>query len=184
MAVNNQNPNIQKTFFSPSSYNILPKAQVGAQPQVAAKPQQPNYFGARAAELNRQFNGAKQEQSDAIQRRFASLGQQASGAAIAAQAKLGQDLEAQRQQSLADLTERQQAQAEDTGLKRDVFNLERQSKLGEMDLARRQMDLDAQTTAYNQAMTTLQSPYSSQRMREEIMAILNSLPSGQAQARK
>lgn len=62
-----------------------------------------DYFNMQRASINRQTAQNQQDQSDAINRRFTSLGQAGSGAAIAAQIKGRDQVTAQGNQAMNDL---------------------------------------------------------------------------------
>jgi hypothetical protein len=85
-----------------------------------------------------------------------------------------QGLEAQKQRDFTKDFQGGQFEKE-FGLKRDVFDLEKSSKLRELDMAQNQQDMDRMAQLYNQALSTVQSPYSAERMQNDMMELLKNL---------
>ena len=138
-------------------------------------------IGAQKAQALQGVRAQQQEAGDALQRRFAALGQGGSGAAISAMGKLNeQGLDAQRaiEESVgrgqmenlnAAETEAQMQQAQneltggrqydlaglDENLKREIFGEEKADKLKAYDMALKQFELDKDTTAFNKRMAEI-----------------------------
>lgn len=124
------------------------------------------FFQGRRDDIERQGRGQVQEAQDALTRRFTTLGQAGSGAAIAASQKAregiqanvnsaqnelaGHELQGFEQDATRDFA-RQQAK-DDMSFKKGLFDVEQGNKLKEIDLAERQFALDKDTTAFNRRL--------------------------------
>lgn len=137
------------------------------------------FFQARRDDVDRNTRGQQQETDDALQRRFTALGQGGSGAAIGAQLKAREGLQAQRNAAMGDVdaqeagAQMQSAEAQlgrdfqrsfglemadkDMGFKRQLFDIEQGNKLKEIDLAERQFALDRDTTEFNKRMAEIEA---------------------------
>ena len=133
------------------------------------------FFEGRRADIERQGRGQMQEAGDSLKRRFASLGQVGSGAAIAAEQKAregiqanvsnaqnelaGQEYAAEAQSAEAELGRKFSSDqaAKDMQFKKQLFDVEQGNKVKEIDLAERQFQLDKDTTAFNRRLAELES---------------------------
>lgn len=134
-----------------------------------------DFFKKRREQVGQEADVATQEASDALTRRFAALGAQGSGAAIGAQLKAKEMGAKQKQAGMEQVgaeelqSNIQEAEAEkgrqfqremagqDLDLKKEMFGFEKQTKLGELDLAKRQFDLDTATTDFNKRLALAQA---------------------------
>jgi hypothetical protein len=128
------------------------------------------FFQAQRDNIERNVRGQQQDAGDALSRRFAAIGQSGSGAAINAQIKSQQAIDANANEARSNLSGQElqanmadaeaqkardfQAQQadKDAALKREMFDTENKNKLSELDLARQQFLLDKDTTAFNRAL--------------------------------
>ena len=140
------------------------------QPDENLKKMRTQFFDARRGEAVQGANAQTQQGDDAIQRRFASMGAQGSGAQIAAMQKNRDGgMEAQRKaQADVGALELQAGEADhgrdfqlgmaremsdkDLAFKQRLSDTEQGNKLQEMDLAKQQFELDKETTAFNKQM--------------------------------
>lgn len=104
-------------------------------------------------------------------------GQEAQMQMASQEAQAGRDFQGLEAQKQRDFTKDFQGGQFDKefGLKQNVFDLEKTSKLRELDLAQQQQDMDQMAQLYNQAVATVQSPYSARRMQDDIMSLLSDL---------
>ena len=138
-------------------------------PDIAA--QRAQFFQKRRDDVGRDANASAQAQGDAINRRMTSIGQANSGAAVAAQMKLNEAAQAQKQSALNDVTG-QELQAGEGDLAREqqggqfgqtlaaqkeMFNTEQGNKLAAIDMAQKQFAMDQDAQAFNMRLAELQS---------------------------
>lgn len=142
-------------------------------------------LGAQRAEAAQGIRQQQQEAQDALQRRFAALGQSGGGAEISALTKLNQqgsdaqramqsqigrgelerigaaEQEAAIQQASGELAGGRQAEmaARDEALKREIFGEERANKLKEYDMAQQQFALDKDTTEFNRQLAEIEANF-------------------------
>lgn len=109
-------------------------------------------------------NAAVGGATDALKRRFASLGASGSGSAIKLEQQAmeaGQQQKADAIQQIndaeqAEVSNRDLAQA-DMNFKQKVFNFEKGSKMHELDMAERQMQIDSTSTEFNKRLAAFQA---------------------------
>lgn len=135
-------------------------------------------FGQMRERVGAQFNADAQKNQDALTRRFASMGSTGSGAAIKMQQQAQQEADKMKSDAMRDIDmQEESAQADmanaqaqmdqqvnlaqaDMNFRQKAFNFERGSKLHELNLAERQMKIDANTTEFNKrvAMEQMKKP--------------------------
>lgn len=178
-AIGGQKP-VQGNYMNPQQIADMRRQFFQSQRDIVNKE-----LGAQRAEAAQGLRQQQQEASDALQRRFAALGQAGSGAQIAAMSKLNQQgLDAQRamenqigrgaldrlgaaeqeaeyQQAAQELAGGRQLQLAgmDEALKREIFGEERANKLKEYDLALKQFALDKDTTEFNKTLAQIEAKY-------------------------
>jgi hypothetical protein len=160
-----------------------PVGQQARAPDLSQERQK--FFASQRGEMERQQRGQQQEAADVINRRMASIGQSGSGAAMNMQLKAretlgaqgsaalndlrGQELQAnmtadeaeaqrgfQREQSGIDRGFQRELANNDMSFKKEAFGLEQGNKLAELDIARRQFELDKDTTKFNRRIAELE----------------------------
>jgi hypothetical protein len=132
-------------------------------------------FGALRERTGQEINAGAQRNSDAMTRRFASMGSTGSGAAIKMQQQGAEEADRMKAQAMQDINiqeedanmarEGQQAQMDqqvnlaqaDMNFRQKAFNFEKGSKLHELNLAERQMQVDNSTTEFNKRVAAEQS---------------------------
>ena len=110
-----------------------------------------------------------QEAQMAMASQEAQLGRDFAGAESA----LGRDFQGGEAQKARDFQGGQFDR--EFGLKGQMFDFEKGSKLRELDMAQRQQDMDQMAQLYNQAVSTIQSPYGADRMQRDMMDLLRNL---------
>jgi len=137
------------------------------------------FMAQRRQDIETQANRADQQQQEALNRRFTSLGQGASGAAIKAGQLASQGIQEQKgrqlgelegqaaQQELATQLQREQIAGQqgfakemagrDEALKREFFNTEQENKLKQLDLAERQFQLDKDAQEFNKRLAEIEA---------------------------
>jgi hypothetical protein len=141
------------------------------EPDENLKKMRNQFFQSRKNEAQQAATAQTQSGSDAIQRRFASMGASGSGAQIAAMQKNQEaGLDAQRK-ALSDVgsMELQSAESDlgrqfqsgmadkDISFKRELSGIEQGNKLKELDLAERQFSLDKDTTEFNRRLAEIEA---------------------------
>jgi hypothetical protein len=165
------------------------QADVGQQFKAAEQDQQ-DVLNRRFAALGQAGSGAQmgtmlKGQQQLQQQRQSAMGdiagQELQANLASQEAELGrgfQSSEAEKGRGFQSTEAEKARQAQESqfgreyGLKQNIFDLEKTSKLRELDMAQKQQDMDQMAQFYNQALSTIQSPYSADRMQEEIMALL------------
>lgn len=140
-----------------------PKPQAPMKPVEDLTQMRQKFFAGRRDEANRNAIGQQQQMGDAINRKFTSMGQGGSGAAIGAHIKGQEAVQAQNNAALNELSGQeasldatmnfnQQMSDRDHGLKREIFDVEKANKSRELDLADKQFGLDESTTGFNRRL--------------------------------
>ncbi len=121
------------------------------------------FFSNKRADLERSAIGAQQQTDDAINRRFTAMGQTGSGAAIGAQMKAREGIQANINTAKNDLAGQemqsemsQQLADRDFGLKKDIFENDKVNQSKQFDLAEKQFGLDSDTTAFNRRLAEME----------------------------
>ncbi len=151
-----------------------------ASPQAPAPQSAPSAAGAfnqQRQRLTQRFQAQGQEQDDAIKRKMAQLGNLNSGAAMKLQQQGQDQLTQQREEAIGNLDAQQaqqQIQLDESqrgrdfqrgmfdqtfGLQRDQFDVDKQTKLGQLDLAKKEMDMKKLEQEYNQLLSMRESGY-------------------------
>jgi len=155
-------------------------------PKVQFQPTAPNadlmamrsrFLQGQKDDVNRASVAARQETDDMLNRRFAQIGQQGSGAAMGMALKAREGLDAQRSSEMnkvagleaqameSDLARSDQMAARldsqnmamaDMGLKTGMFNTEQGNRLNELDMARKQLLFDRSDTEFNKWLSQQQ----------------------------
>jgi len=149
----------------------LPEDTPIAPMEFTARTSLPEFEAARRR-MTEQFSSEKQGGNDAIQRRFASMGALNSGAAIKQQQVFQDKLREQQANALGDLGAQEAGQLanmnderkfqidvmnRDNAFKQKVFSFERASKLKELDLAKKQFQMDWESTEFNKRLADLEA---------------------------
>lgn len=129
------------------------------------------FFNNRRADIERGAKAQGQEMGDALTRRFTAIGQASSGAAMQAQLKAQDQVTQQANQQRNELAGQElqamepeaqrQFQAgladKDQAFKQRLFDVEQGNKLQEIDLAKKQFELDRDTTEFNKRMAEIEA---------------------------
>jgi hypothetical protein len=131
-------------------------------------------FGQMRDRAGSEINAGAQKNADALTRRFSSFGSSGSGAAIKMQQQAAEEADQLKANTMRDIDiqeedvnmarESQQAQMDqqvnlaqaDMNFRQKAFNFERGSKLHELNLAERQLAMDASTTDFNKRVAAEQ----------------------------
>lgn len=122
----------------------------------------------KRGDLQQQARASQQQADDAITRRFASLGQAGSGAALGAQMKAREGIQANANSAMNDLaTQEVESQLQrqfateqadkDMVFKRGLFDIEQGNKLKELDLAQKQYELERDAQEFNKRMAEIEA---------------------------
>ena len=145
-------------------------------PQAPA-PSAAGAFTQQRQRLTQRFNQQGQEQDEAMKRKMAQLGNLNSGAAMKIQQQGQDQITQQREEAIGNL-DSQQAQQQtqldeaqrmrdfqggqfdrNLELQRDAFNVDRETKLGGLDVARKEMDLKRMEQEFNLAVAGIGHGY-------------------------